>query len=78
MKFRDVIYNLICVFTFKFYHNLLPSAFHYFLLLYQVGTSIILDCLLNQRFVFLLPGLIMGSLTFVSRGLFFGIILRRL
>ena len=39
---------------FKFYHNLLPSAFHYFLLLYQADTSIILDCLLNQRFVFLL------------------------
>ena len=54
MKFRDVIYYLNCVFIFKFYHNLLPSAFHYFLLLYQAGTSIILDCLLNQRFVFLL------------------------
>ena len=30
MKFRDVIYYLNCVFMFKFYHNLLPSAFHYF------------------------------------------------
>ena len=30
MKFRDVIYYLHCVFMFKFYHNLLPSAFHYF------------------------------------------------
>ena len=29
MKFRDVIYYLNCVFMFKFYHNLLPSAFHY-------------------------------------------------
>ena len=28
--------------------------FTIFLLLYQGGTSIILDCLLNQRFVFLL------------------------
>ena len=44
--------------------------FTIFLLLYKVGTSIILDCLLNQRFVYLLPGLIMGSLTFVSRWLF--------
>ena len=39
---------------------------------------ILLDCLLNKRFVYLLPGQIMGSLTFVSRGLFFGIILRRI
>ena len=39
---------------FKFYHNLLPSAFHYFFTPIQAGTSIILDCLLNQRFVFLL------------------------
>ena len=30
MKFRDVIYYLNCVFMFKFYHNLLPSVFHYF------------------------------------------------
>ena len=52
--------------------------FTIFLLLYQAGTTIILDCLLNQRFVFLLPGLIMESLTFVSRGLFFGMILKRL
>ena len=28
MKFRDVIYYLNCV--FKFYHNLLSSAFQYF------------------------------------------------
>ena len=28
MKFRDIIYYLSCVFMFKFYHNLLPSAFH--------------------------------------------------
>jgi len=68
MKFRDVIYYLNRVFMFKFYHNLLPSALHYFLLLYQAGTSIILDCLLNQHFLFLLPRLIMESLTFVLRG----------
>ena len=34
MKFRDVIY-LNCVFIFKFYHNLLPSAFHYFFYSYS-------------------------------------------
>ena len=58
MKFRDVLYHLNCVFMFKFYHNLLPSAFHYFSYpynVYQVGRSKILDldCLLNQCFVFL-------------------------
>ena len=30
MKFRDIIYYLNCVLMFKFYHNLLSSAFHYF------------------------------------------------
>ena len=35
MKFRDIIYYLNCVFMFKFYHNLLPSAFHYFFKTYS-------------------------------------------
>ena len=55
MKFRDVIYYLNCVFMFKFYHNLLPSVFHYFFTPISSRHKYINTRLcLNQRFVFLL------------------------
>ena len=78
MKFCDVIYYLNCVFIFKFYHNLLPSAFHYFFT--PISSRHKYNTRLSSKSAFCIPTARTnyGNLTFVSRGLFFGIILRRL